>query len=201
MSMNLGAMFMSQSATYEPQRSFNFIVQFTGLGTNGSTIMLSTQSFPLPTESSSVQTVNNGNTQVKYAGQVTWSSGSLVLRDYIDLDTELAIVNWRQQVYNPRNDAVGWAVNYKKEGIITEVAPDGAYGRTWIMEGCWPSDADFGNLDSTSDSIKTLTLTIQYDKAFRDGTNTTPGQVSQTPAVSSNSAYQAKPSAGNTSKY
>lgn len=177
--MNLGSMFMSASASYEPQRSFNFLIHFTGIGGGvGKDLMFSAQSFPLPTESSSVITVNYGNTQVKFPGQTTWSSGSFVIRDFIDMDTEKSVVVWRQQVYNPRNDAVGRAVNYKKLGIISQVAPDGSYLRQWHILGSWPSDVDYGTLDYTADQQKLITMTIQFDKAYR--TDSAPQQVSPT---------------------
>lgn len=168
--MNLGAMFMSSSSTFEAQRSYNFLIQFSGLGPNqGQNLSLAAQSFPLPTESSGIITVNYGNTQVKFAGQTSWSAGSLTLRDYIDPDMEAIIMTWRQKVYNPKDDSIGWAKNYKHNGTITEVAPDGTYQREWQLVGCWPSDVDYGSLDNTSDSLKLLTMTIQYDKAYRTG--------------------------------
>lgn len=184
----MGAMFMSASATYEPQRSFNYLIQFTGVGSPnaGINLTLSAQSFPLPTESSSVITVNYGNTQVKFPGQVTWSSGSFVVRDFIDLDTENSVNVWRQQVYNPANDAVGRAVLYKKHGIISQVAPDGTYLRSWHLLGAWPSDVDYGQLDYTADQVKLITLTIQYDKAYRAGGINTAGLLPKTSTSGTN---------------
>lgn len=190
MSMNLGAMFMSNNGAYEPQRSYSFVVNFSGsLGRNvAKTLTLAVQSFPLPTESSGVITVDYGNTKVKFAGQVSWNAGSLTLRDFISEDTEAAIMAWRQMVYNPQDDSVGWAKDYKQTATIYEVAPDGSYSRQWTLVGCWPSDVDYGNLDYTSDTLKLITVTIQYDKAYRDGPSNHAGL---TPVTSSSSAYKA----------
>ena len=46
--------------------------------------------------------------------------------------------------------------------------PDYKLVRTWKMVGCWVSDISEGDFNMESNGKKTITATIQYDKAFME---------------------------------
>jgi sugar lactone lactonase YvrE len=71
-------------------------------------------------------------------------------------------------VYDAATDTIGWAADYKKTGIVYEFSPDGSVVRTWRLEGCWPSSVAFGEFSNDGADKKTITITVTYDKAFRE---------------------------------
>ena len=81
---------------------------------------------------------------------------------------ESIIDAWRKQVYDPETDQIGWATQYKKDGMVTEFGPDGTFFRNWKIKGVWPSGVNYGSSMSHEGSeVKKLEMTLAYDKAFR----------------------------------
>ena len=160
----LGASHLA-SAGYEIQRTNNFEIQIDNV-TKVRPLILSVVSGFLPSESNEVISLNYGNTTVTVAGKANVNgSGSLVVRDIIEEDMEKVIDDWRASVYNKETDAIGFAANYKKPAFVTQYAPDGTYLRVWELEGVWPSAVDYGQISYDSPGVKTINITLQYDKA------------------------------------
>ena len=168
---SLGPMLFSKNVNYEPQRTNNFQLEVYGLPGQGTEqVMLTIVDFSLPTLTNDPYSINHGNSDVKFAG-VTRFTGSDTLNvvDYITTDMEEIIRQWRALVYDPRDDTIGWAIRYKKDGTVTEFGPDGTFYRYWNYKGLWPSAVNYGNsLSHESPDIKKIELTIQYDKCDRN---------------------------------
>ena len=161
----LGAAHLA-SAGYEVQRTNNFEIQIDGVTSETRTLILSVVSGFLPNESNEVISLNYGNTQITVAGAARPNnSGTLVVRDLVQQDIEAAIDAWRATVYNKETDAIGFAFDYKKEAKVVQYAPDGTLLRTWDLEGVWPSAVDYGQISYDSPGVKTISITLQYDKA------------------------------------
>lgn len=160
----LGASHLA-SAGWEVQRKNNFILSIPGVGESEQLLILAVLSCALPTESNEVITLNYGNTNVKVAGPANTEGGSMVVRDYLQKDVELVLDNWRKEVWNKDTDAIGFAANYKRQARVIQYAPDGSYERTWKIEGLWPSSIAYGDLSNDDGGVKTINVTLQYDKA------------------------------------
>lgn len=169
-SRSLGPKHLAADLKWEPQRTNNFQLNIFGLPGQGTEmIMLSLVSFSLPHMTNQPIAVKHGNTDVKFAGVTEWSGADqLVVNDYITTDMSNIISEWRKTVYDPATDAIGWAVNYKKQGQVVETGPDGTFYRTWTIEGMWPSEVEFGELSHENNDIRKITVTMQYDRAYRD---------------------------------
>ena len=63
---------------------------------------------------------------------------------------------------------MGHATDYKKDITVIQYSGDGTISRTWKLKGCWISTFSGGDLDYASGDLKVITLTIQYDRAFRE---------------------------------
>lgn len=163
-SKTLGASHLA-SAGWEIQRKNNFILSIPGVGESEQLLTLAVVSCALPTESNEVITLNYNNTNVKVAGPANTEGGSLVVRDYLQKDMELVLDNWRKEVWNKDTDAIGFAANYKRQARVIQYAPDGSYERTWKIEGLWPSSIAYGDLSNDDGGVKTINVTLQYDKA------------------------------------
>lgn len=161
----LGASHLA-SAGWEIQRRNNFEISIAGIGESERLLTLSVVSGALPSESNNVLNVQYGNTEIKVAGTYTIQSGTLVVRDFIQKDMEAVIEEWRSLVYNKETDGVGFASDYKKQARVIQFAPDGSYERTWKIEGVWPSSVDYGSLSQSDNSLKEISITLEYDKAI-----------------------------------
>lgn len=111
-------------------------------------------------------TIRRGNSVMKFAGVPTFESGRLVVNDYIGADTKSVLMAWQSLSYDVKNEKVGSAVNYKKDCYLIEYTPDYRQIRQWILYGCWVSGIEEGDFNQSSGDKRSLTATIQYDKAM-----------------------------------
>ena len=166
---------------YEIQRTNNFefvVSDIDGIlraGTTNSTyanaqevIRMSVVSCPIPHFTQNVIPVQRGNTTLKYAGVPTFSAGQVVLNDYIGADTAGVLEAWQNLSYNVTTEKVGLASDYKKDCYLIEYSPDYQPVRRWIMRGCWVSGLSEDNMNNESNNKKTVTATIEYDRAELD---------------------------------
>lgn len=162
----LGASHLA-SAGFEVQRTNNFEIQVDmGSDAKQRILILAVVSGFLPNESNEVIALNYGNTQVTVAGAARPNnSGTLVVRDFIQEDIEQVIDQWRAKVYDKETDKIGFAADYKKSAVVTQYAPDGSLVRVWNMEGVWPSAVDYGQISYDNPGVKSISITLQYDKA------------------------------------
>lgn len=163
---------------YEPQRSNNFEVQFTGLNSLKTIDKSKALSNPAEivrlacagsgTPGFSVETlkIRRGNAEVKYAGQVSYDDTEIKLNDYIGKDTEKVMTAWQGLVYNPKTQNVNPASMYKKDGYLVEYSPDHAIVRQWRLVGCWISKLAMGEYSSDNVEKRQITATLVYDYAI-----------------------------------
>lgn len=153
---------------FEVQRTNNFEIQIENVS-NSRILTLAVVSGFLPSESNEVISLNYGNTTITVAGKANVNgSGSLVVRDLVQQDVEQMIDAWRSTVYDKSTDAIGFAFDYKKPAKVTQYAPDGTLVRVWNLIGVWPSAVDYGQISYDSPGAKTISITLQYDKAEID---------------------------------
>lgn len=166
---------------YEPQRSNNFEFIVKGLGEitipdgSGRTmpedvasnvIRLAVSSSSVPHFQQSVIEIQRGNNTVKYAGVPTFDSGTIVINDYIGLESKMALEAWQNLSYNVRTQKVGLAGDYKKECYLVEYTPDYQAVRQWVLKGCWISQISEDTFNNEQNSKHTITATIQYDYGY-----------------------------------
>ena len=162
MALGYDARHMSNNRQYEVQRNNHFEVIIPDMG-DDFTLLVSRCNFP--EIGVDVVELNYGNTKAKVAGIVNLGEGSLDIRDSIILDTEKKIHAWHKLVYDPDTGKMGWIDEYKKDCLVNQYGPDGTYVRSWILEGCWPSNVTYGEGDYSNADAKTITMTLQYDNA------------------------------------
>ena len=167
---------------FEIQRSNNFEIVITDLNniqraatlggessdtfSNGEEIIrLSVTRSSVPHFQQNAIEVKRGNNTVKYAGVPTFSSGTLVVNDYIGAETKEVLMAWQNCSYDVYTEKVGLVDDYKKECRLIEYSPDYQVVRTWVLYGCWISQLQEDDYDSDSNNKKTITATIEYDKA------------------------------------
>lgn len=176
----LGAYHMIGNDDYEPQRNNNFEVHIYGLDNLFSvntgihvpadiaeeSLTLSAVSVGQINTNVGVLTVPYGNTKVKYAGLPEISDSDIVYNDYIGKSTERIIAAWHAIVFNPMTETIGRASEYKKSALLIETAPDGSRARAWRLQGCWPSNVQYGAYDYNGGATRQITMTLSYDIAI-----------------------------------
>lgn len=165
---------------FEPQRVYNFTLLLTpphGVEMDwkdADVIALSLREFPMPNESTDRIELPYGN-EVRYvAGKTTFSTETLRCVDYIDRDTAGVLHKWRRRVYNPDEDhvdgipqgGVGWAHQYKSDGEIIWLNPDGSAlrDRWWNLIGIWPMSIRYGSGNMASSDVNIIEVEFSVDR-------------------------------------
>lgn len=165
---NLSSDFLAgQAGSFEPQREYNFFFEI-GLDTPQDT-----ETILLALEGAFTPSVNAAEVDLRYlnetryvAGPITYDTGTLRLKDFVDRNTASVVTRWHNLVYDPIRGSVGLARNYKKTANIRLFGPDGSFERVWELRGVWPQGVRYGNLDMTSTGKGVIEVTVRYDKAI-----------------------------------
>ena len=109
-----------------------------------------------------------GNDVIKFAGVPTFSAGSLVIDDYVGLDTKSLLMSWLRKAYDPYTRKGGRMIDYKLNCKLTEYTQDYEAIRTWKLEGCFISQLSEDAFDRANDGKRQITATLQYDRAVME---------------------------------
>jgi hypothetical protein len=162
----------AEAGTFEPQRQNNFSLEIPLSGTDKDYISMALHGLTLPQQTNEVGEIEFQNETRKYAGKANVEEGTLILKDFVDVDTLGAVLRWRKQVYDPQTGNIGLAKDYKKTGYAILTGPDGSGERVAKLIGCWPSaDPSFDLNMEGSDKIL-LEVPIQIDKTDWSGSIT-----------------------------
>ena len=183
---SLGAYHLAQDPTlWEPQRSNNFAFIVSDLdnilragvtGTEAQARLPHAQEFIkiavskafVPHYEQGTISIKRGNTEVKYAGAISFKSGTLDVVDYIGADTVSILQAWQNLSGNVKTEKVGLASDYKKECTLIEYTPDGQIVRKWKLEGCWISALSEDDYNQEQNDKRMISATIEYDKGYID---------------------------------
>jgi hypothetical protein len=177
--LRLGAYHMIGDNNWEPQRTNNFEVQFPNLGdlttidqgialpTNASELLtLSVKSVSYPSTSVGKLTVSYGNNSINFAGKPEYGDVTIVVNDFIGIQTERILMGWHKRVYDPKNETIGWASQYKRDGYLFEYSPDGTVVRRTQLRGCFPGNVEPGDFDNDNNEIRQISVTFYVDVAI-----------------------------------
>lgn len=138
-------------------------------------IRISVRNASVPSFSQSPISVRRGNSELKYAGVPTFSSGTIVCNDYIGEDTSAVLHAWQNLSYNVYTEKVGLASDYKKMCYLIMYSPDYQEVRRWKLYGCWISNITESDMSSDGgNDVHQITATIEYDHAEIDNSDTQP---------------------------
>lgn len=164
---HMGASLIDASRNLEPVRNNNFEVYIPGLDDEAN-FRLSVASYSAPQINMSTIQTSYGNDKVKFAGLPEFPDSTIVLNDYITMDTLTALQNWSKQVYDPKTAKIGYAFEYKRYGYLMEYTAQGEFLRQWILQGIWPSSLNLGDYNQEGGQIRQITVTMVYDKIYLD---------------------------------
>ena len=164
----------------EPRRSYRFrLGSISGLKieNTASTKWWNAKKVDKPSFSVSSNKYRLINHEINMPGIVSWNPITIELADVGDTVKSL-LEQLKDFGYSPRSlaedNGLSKSHGVSKLGDITieQLNGAGATLETWKLEGAYMTELRFGNLDYASDDIITLNMTITYDYAYLDTTET-----------------------------
>tara|TARA_R110000782_G_scaffold14434_3_gene43041 strand:+ start:1478 stop:2044 length:567 start_codon:yes stop_codon:yes gene_type:complete len=160
----------------EPKRNFRFKVQITGLTKAGADTDVVWWAKTVTTPSFDVSEVEHNYLDNKFyfPGRVSWNEVSMTLVDPISVDavavTNQLLVNSGYSVKANTNNLS--TMSKKKsttagiEQITIEILDaEGTSIETWTLKQPFIKSAKYGDLDYSSDDLRTVEMTVRYDWA------------------------------------
>lgn len=163
----IGASFFANDSAWEVQRTNHFELLITELTASADTIRMACESVKIPAVNIETTELRHGNEIIKVATNPAFDGGSIVLKDAIGADLEMAIWHWFTLVLDIEHDSVmGLVVDYKKTTRLIQYSPNNAVARTWKCFGVFPTSYDAGDLTYASPDKKLITCNMSVDKAI-----------------------------------
>jgi len=146
----------------EPKRKNRWIMSIGDLGIESWMVQTSSR----PTVEISETEIPFMNTSTYVAGRSVWGTIDITFIDVIGPSTSQRVMDWIRSCIEHSTGRMGYAVNYKKQIVLKMLDPTGEPIEQWTLEGAFPTSANFGDLDMSSDDIATVSMTIRFDRAI-----------------------------------
>lgn len=133
-------------------------------------IRLSCEDFPIPHYSLGTLEVRRVNSTIKFASTPTWDSGkSFKCTDFVGARTKDVLMALKARAYSINNDVMREAAEYKHTWTVNEYNVDySKLLRSWKLYGAFITKLDEGDLSHDDNSLRRITVTIEYDRAKAD---------------------------------
>lgn len=153
----------------QPKYKYRWRVRVYGFGpiTGGTEFSLQVQNASKPKMTQQPVEVHSYNSVAYYAGKHAWEEVQLRLRDDIT-NTVSRLVGHQIQKQLNHFEQTGYAAAQNYKFTMTIESMDGGNDgvlETWLLEGCFISNVDYGELDYQESGFQDITLRIRYDNA------------------------------------
>jgi hypothetical protein len=163
----------------EPKRNFRFQVQ---LGGTDAPILWWAKTVTIPAYDVSEVEHNYLDNRFYFPGRVTWNEVSMTLVDPISVDavTQTNKILEDMGYAVKANDTNKVTMSKKKAAngplpavVISVLNADGKPIEVWTLRNAFLKSAKFGDLDYSSDDLRTVEMTVRYDWAQCDTSGNT----------------------------
>jgi hypothetical protein len=113
-----------------------------------------------------VVTLDHINVKRKLKGKGEWQDLNLTLFDPIVPSGAQAVMEWVRLSHESLTGRDGYADMYKKDVQIYLLGPVGDKIEQWTLKGAFISQANFSDLDWSSNDTVQIDLTLAYDYAI-----------------------------------
>ena len=145
---------------FEPKLQNRFIMLIDGIP---SYLIKKTQR---PTIQFNNITLDHINTKRKIKGKGTWNPITMDLYDPVTPSGAQAVMEWVRLSHESVTGRDGYSDFYKKDINIQTLGPVGDVVEEWKLKGAYCSQANFGDMDWSSDTPANISLTIEMDYAI-----------------------------------
>ena len=119
-----------------------------------------------PTISFNPVILDHINVKRKLKGKANWDPISMQLYDPVTPSGAQAVMEWVRLSHESVTGRDGYSDFYKKDLHIHTLGPVGDVVEEWILKGAYCQNANFGDMDWTSDTPVNISMTIVMDYAI-----------------------------------
>jgi hypothetical protein len=145
---------------FEPKLANRFIMEINGI----QSYMIKTAS--RPTFTSEVVDLDHINIKRKIKGKSSWDDINITLYDPIVPSGAQQVMEWIRSSHESLTGRDGYAAFYKKDITFYLLGPVGDKIEQWTLKGAFITQANFGELDWSSNDPLSIELTLSYDYAI-----------------------------------
>jgi len=109
---------------------------------------------------------DNINVKRKIKGKANWDNITCELYDPVTPSGAQAVMEWVRLSHESVTGRDGYSDFYKKTIHIHTLGPVGDVVEEWILKGAYCQNANFGDMDWTSDTPANISMTIVMDYAI-----------------------------------
>ena len=106
------------------------------------------------------------NVKRKIKGKANWDNVTAELYDPVTPSGAQSVMEWVRLSHESVTGRDGYSDFYKKDITIQTLGPVGDVVEEWIMKGAYVQNANFGDMDWTSEAPANISLTIVMDYAI-----------------------------------
>ncbi len=148
---------------YEPLRKNRWLLRFpSDIGIN-EWFCKSASRPSIKQESKAIEFLN---TETYVVGRYTWDEIKVTLRDPIGPSASQAVMEWVRLHSESATGRQGYAAGYKRDVELEMLDPTGVVVSKWILKNTFITNANFGELDYSTDDLATIDLTLRFDYAI-----------------------------------
>ena len=111
-------------------------------------------------------TLDHINVKRKLKGKADWQDITADLYDPVTPSGAQAVMEWVRLSHEAVTGRDGYSDFYKKDIRINTLGPVGDIVEEWILKGAYCQNANFGDMDWTSDTPANISMTIVMDYAI-----------------------------------
>jgi len=145
---------------FEPKLGNRFIMEINGI----ESYIIKTAS--RPTFTSEIVELDHINVKRKIKGKSNWDDMNITLYDPIVPSGAQQVMEWIRTSHESLTGRDGYAAFYKKDVTFYILGPVGDKVEQWTLKGAFISQANFGDLDWSSNDPVAIELTLSYDYAI-----------------------------------
>ena len=145
---------------YEPKMANRFIMYIEGIPA----YLIKAASRPSIDQGEVI--LDHINVERKLKGKSRWQDVTVTLYDPVVPSGAQAVMEWVRLHHESVTGRDGYSDFYKKDIRIKTLGPVGDIVEEWILKGAYVQNANFGDMDWTSDTPVSISMTIVMDYAI-----------------------------------
>ena len=145
---------------FEPKLGNRFIMEINGI----ESYIIKTAN--RPTVTSEVVELDHINVKRKIKGKTTWDDVTITLYDPIVPSGAQQVMEWVRSSHESLTGRDGYAAFYKKDITFYLLGPVGDKIEQWTLKGAFIQQANFSDLDWSSNDPAQIDLVLSYDYAI-----------------------------------
>lgn len=144
---------------YEPKTKNRFILNIDGFDS------YIVRSSGRPQLQSTRREIDYINTKRYVAGKYSWQPLDVTFMDPIVPSGTQRVMEWMRLHHQSETGVAGYKANYTKEVKLNMLGPDGTFVEEWVLKNTFIENANFNDVDYSSDELADITITLSYDYA------------------------------------